>query len=246
MDGMALGFFLFATLLGGFTSGLTGFAAGLVVSGVWLHILTPLQTAVLIAAYGIVNQAYGVWKVRHALQWRRIMPFVIGGAVGVPLGASLVTFLNPAHLRIGVGALLILYSAYTLARPAFNPIKSNPIADGGIGVLNGLLGGLTGLGGVISTIWVQLGGGAKDTQRAVFQPVLFITMTMATLTFAATGHLFNIDILRLFVIGLPALLFGLWLGVRLYGKLDDAAFRKAILILLLISGLSLIVPAFSR
>lgn len=246
MDGTIIGLYLLATFLGGFTSGLTGFAAGLVVSGVWLQILTPLQTAVLIAAYGIVNQAYGIWKVRNALQWRRILPFVIGGAVGVPLGAWLVTYLNPEHLRIGVGVLLIAYSIYNLARPALPPIKSNRAIDGGVGVLNGLLGGLTGLGGVISTIWVQLGGGPKDAQRAVFQPVLFITMTMATLTFAATGHLFTVDILKLFLMGLPALLLGLWLGVRLYGKLDDAAFRKAILILLLISGMSLVGPAMLR
>lgn len=243
MDGMVIGLFLLATFFGGFTSGLTGFAAGLVVSGVWLQILTPLQTAVLIAAYGIVNQAYGVWKVRYALQWRRILPFVIGGAVGVPLGAYLVTYLNPAHLRIGVGVLLIAYSTYNLAHPKFTPITSSLALDGGIGVLNGLLGGLTGLGGVISTIWVQLGGGAKDAQRAIFQPVLFLTMTMATLTFAAAGHLFNMDIVKLFLMGLPALLLGLWLGVRLYGRLDDAAFRKAILILLLISGLLLVGPA---
>lgn len=246
MDGTLIALFLIATFLGGFTSGLTGFAAGLVVSGIWLHIITPLQTAVLIAAYGMINQAYGVWKVRHALQWRRILPFVIGGAVGVPLGAYLVTYLNPAHLRIGVGALLIVYSTYNLARPTFTPIKSNPATDVGIGVLNGLLGGLTGLGGVISTIWVQLGGGPKDTQRAIFQPVLFITMTMTTLTFAAAGHLFNVDILKLFLLGLPALLLGLWVGVTLYGRLDDAAFRKVILILLLISGLSLVLPAFFR
>lgn len=246
MDGMIIGLFLLATFLGGFTSGLTGFAAGLVVSGVWLQILTPLQTAVLIAAYGIVNQAYGIWKVRNALQWRRILPFVIGGAVGVPLGAYLVTYLNPAYLRVGVGVLLIAYSIYNLARPALDPIKSNRAIDGGIGVLNGLLGGLTGLGGVISTIWVQLGGGPKDAQRAVFQPVLFITMSMATLTFAASGHLFNMDIVKLFVMGLPASLLGLWLGVRLYGRLDDAAFRKAILVLLLISGVALVAPAFIR
>jgi uncharacterized membrane protein YfcA len=246
MDGITLGLFLLATFLGGFTSGLTGFAAGLVVSGVWLQILTPLQTAVLIAACGVVNQSYGIWKVRNALQWRRILPFVIGGAVGVPLGAYLVTYLDPAHVRIGVGVFLLLYSTYNLARPAIAPIKSNRAIDTGIGVLNGLLGGLTGLGGVISTIWVQLGGGAKDAQRAIFQPVLFMTMTMATLTFAASGHLFNVDILKLFFIGLPALLLGLWVGVKLYGKLDDAAFRKAILYLLLISGFALIVPAFFR
>lgn len=246
MDSMVIGLFLLATFLGGFTSGLTGFAAGLVVSGIWLHIITPLQTAVLIAAYGVVNQSYGIWKVRKAPQWRRIFPFVIGGSIGVPLGAYLVTYLNPAYVRIGVGVLLILYSAYNLVRPAIAPIKSNGAVDTGIGVLNGLLGGLTGLGGVISTIWVQLGGGAKDAQRAIFQPVLFLTMTMATLTFASAGHLFNADILKLFFIGLPALLLGLWVGVRLYGRLDDAAFRKAILVLLLVSGFSLVVPAFFR
>ena len=76
MDATFIGLFLIATFAVGFTSGLTGFAAGLVVSGIWLHIMTPLQSAVLIAAYEIVNQSYGTWKVRHALQWRRILPFV--------------------------------------------------------------------------------------------------------------------------------------------------------------------------
>jgi hypothetical protein len=130
MNGTLVALFLIATFLGGFTSGLTGFAAGLVVSGIWLHVITPLQTAVLIAAYDMVNQAYGVWKVRRALQWRRILPFVIGGAVGVPLGAYLVTYLNPAYLRIGVGALLIVYSIYNLVRPTFTPIKSNQVQYG--------------------------------------------------------------------------------------------------------------------
>jgi uncharacterized membrane protein YfcA len=146
-------------------------------------------------------------------------------------------------MRIGVGLVLILYSTYNLARPTFAPFDSNTPVDVGIGVLNGLLGGLTGLGGVIITIWCQLRGGPKDTQRAVFQPVIFITMTTTTITFAASGHLFKIDVAKLFFLGLPALLIGLWVGNTLYGKLDDAAFRKAILILLLVSGVVLVVPA---
>ena len=243
MDGIALSLYVAATFFGGFTSGLTGFAAGLVVSGVWLHVISPLQTAVLIAAYGVVNQAYGIWKVRQALRWRRVLPFVVGGGVGVPLGAYLLAYINPVHLRVGVGVLLILYAAYNLARPTLKPITSNAPTDVAVGLLNGLLGGLTGLGGVVSTIWVQLGGGPKDEQRAVFQPVLFMTMMMATLTFAASGYLLNFDILKLFLLGLPALMLGLWVGVAAYGKLDDAAFRKAILLLLLVSGLSLVAPA---
>jgi uncharacterized protein len=34
----------------------SGFAMGLVVSGVWLHIITPMQTATLIAGYGLLTQ----------------------------------------------------------------------------------------------------------------------------------------------------------------------------------------------
>jgi hypothetical protein len=32
---------------------------------------------------------------------------------------------------------------------------------------------------------------------------------------------------------------GLWVGFKLYGKLDDAAFRKVMLVLLLVAGLGL-------
>ena len=50
MDGFVLGLFLFAAFLGGFASGLAGFAMGFVVSGIWLHIITPIQTAALTPA----------------------------------------------------------------------------------------------------------------------------------------------------------------------------------------------------
>jgi len=42
------------------------------------------------------------------------------------------------------------------------------------------------------------------------------------------------------VLGLPALLAGLWLGFQFYGKLDDVTFRKLILLMLLLAGSALI------
>ena len=73
MDGSILTLFLAATFVGGIATGLAGFAFGLVVSGVWLHIFTPLQTASLIVGYGLFVQAYGIWKMRHAFDWRRVI-----------------------------------------------------------------------------------------------------------------------------------------------------------------------------
>jgi uncharacterized protein len=241
MDGWALGFFLLAAFLGGLASGIAGFAMGFVVSGIWLHILTPIQTTTLIVGYGLWTQGYGVWKLRHTLNWRQVAPFIIGGAIGVPIGTMLLTSINPAYLRTGVGVLLVLYSIYGLAQPAFKPIKAGVPADAGIGVLNGLFAGVTGLPGLIVTIWSQLRGWPKDVQRTVFQPVMLAAIVMNAVTLSLAGAV-TTETAELYVLGLPALLAGLWSGFKLYGKLDDAAFRKVILLLLLVSGLALIVP----
>jgi uncharacterized protein len=241
MDGSVLGLFLISTFFGGLTSGLAGFAAGLVVSGVWLHILTPMQTATLIACYGIVNQSYTVWKLRHAFSWRRVLPFIGGGLVGVPLGAAMLTAIDPAAMRFVIGVLLVCFSTYNLLKPTVSPIQAGPATDAGIGVLNGLIGGLTGLGGVIITVWTQMRDWPKDVQRTVFQPVIAATMMMSAVSFGLNGA-FTGDTIKLFFIGLPALIAGLWVGLKLYGRLDDIAFRKVILWLLLLSGIVLLIP----
>jgi hypothetical protein len=50
------------------------------------------------------------------------------------------------------------------------------------------------------------------------------------------------ETIKLYLLGLPLLLVGLWSGFKLYGKLDDEAFRRVILFLLLLSGLTLAIP----
>ena len=241
MDGWHLALFLAATYFGGLTSGLSGFAMGLVVSGVWLHLVSPQQNALLIVLCGLVTQGSGIWRVRHAINWWTIAPYIIGGAVGIPVGTALVTTVDPDTIRFTIGVLLLAYSLYSLIRPAFKPPKASCPADLGVGVINGLIGGLTGLGGVAVTVWCQLRGGKKDELRAVFQPVLFATFVMTTISFAIAGT-FTIETLKLYAFALPVLVAGIWSGFGLYGKLDDAAFRKVILVLLLASGVALIVP----
>jgi uncharacterized protein len=241
MDGWHLAFFLAATYFGGLTSGLSGFAMGLVVSGVWLHLVTPQQNALLIVLCGLVTQGAGIWRVRHAVNWRAIAPYIIGGAIGIPVGIALVTTVDPKTIRFGIGVLLLAYGLYSLLRPALKSPKASLSADLGVGVVNGLIGGLTGLGGVAVTVWCQLRGGKKDELRAIFQPVLFATFVMTAIAFAIAGT-FTVETLKLYAFALPVLVAGIWSGFGLYGRLDDAAFRKVILVLLLASGLALIVP----
>jgi uncharacterized membrane protein YfcA len=63
---------------------------------------------------------------------------------------------------------------------------------------------------------------------------------MTALWLGGTGMIGG-DTLALFLIGLPALALGTWAGLKLFGKLDDQAFRRIVLVLLMISGASLLV-----
>jgi uncharacterized membrane protein YfcA len=239
MDGIVLGLFLFAAFLGGFASGLAGFAMGFIVSGIWLHLITPIQTTTLIVGYGLLTQGYGVWKLRHALSWRNLAPFIVAGTISIPIGTLLLTHIDAAHLRTGVGALLVVYALYGLAKPAFKSVQVGVAADSTVGFFNGLLAGLTGLPGFIITVWCQMRGWSKDVQRAVFQPVMLAAMAVNAVSLTATGHV-TAEVAKLYALGLPAMLAGLWLGFKFYGKLDEATFRRLVLWLLLVSGVLLI------
>jgi uncharacterized protein len=238
MDGHLL-LFVIATFLGGFVSGFSGFAMGIVVSGIWLHIITPIQTAALIAGYGLLTQGYGIAKLRHELSWQNIWPLTLGTSIGVPIGVMLLTHTNPAYVRFGVGMLLVVYATYSLVRPPLGPFKISAPADIVIGITNGLLGGITGLGGIISTISCQLRGWSKDKQRAVFQPVLFAAFVIISISQLMAGS-YTVETLKLYGIGFPFMIAGIWIGFKLYGTINDEAFRKVVLLLVLIAGASLI------
>ena len=244
MDGLApvsIVLFALAGFAAAFVAGLAGFAFGLVAMAIWLHLLTPTQTAILITGYALIVQGYAVWKVRRAIKPRRLAPLVLGGLVGIPLGVELLRLVPAAPMRTGIGVFLVVFSLYSLFKPAIPPIKGErPLADGAIGVLSGIIGGATGLATILPTIWSTLRGWPKDEQRAVFQPVGVALFIVVAIWLGGTGTVDGMS-LRLFLIGLPGVLLGTWLGLKLYGRLDEAAFRKVVLLVLLLSGAALAV-----
>jgi uncharacterized protein len=237
--------FLLAAFLGALVAGLAGFAFGLIASPIWLHVIAPAQSAPLIAAFAVVIQGGTLWKLRHAIDIRRLLPFLIGGALGIPIGAEVLRWATPAQMRSLIGIGLVLFSVYSLVRPKLPKLEGGALADGIVGVISGLVGASSGLAGIPIVIWASLRGWTKDEQRAVFQPVVVATFVMMLVWFGAIGTV-TAETARLFMLGLPSVLIGTWLGFWLYAKLNEATFRTVVLILLLLSGLSLLPAAFTR
>ena len=236
---LQLSLFLGATFAAALVAGVTGFAFALIAAAVWLHILTPLQTATLTICYGLLVQGYGFWKMRHAFNWNRIWPFVLGGAPGVAIGIQVLRWANPATMRMGIAAFLVLYSIYGLARPALKPIQAGVLADTAVGFVSGAVGAMAGFPGILIVIWCSLRGWPRDAQRGVFQPVSVALLGMSAAGLAATGSI-SVGTVMLFLIGLPAVALGTWAGFSLYGRIDEEAFRKIVLWLLLAAGIFLL------
>ena len=135
---MDLALFFVATLLGAVVAGVAGFAFGLIASAIWLHIISPAQSAPLIAASAILIQGATLWKLRHAIQISRLVPFIVGGAVGIPLGTAALAWASPNQMRTFIGVALVVFGLYSLARPTLPAVKGSAIADSIVGLLSGV------------------------------------------------------------------------------------------------------------
>lgn len=231
-----LALFIVATFAAATVAGLVGFAFGLLAGAIWLHFLPAQEMAILVAGFGLLIQGMAVWKLRHALNLPRLLPFVLGGVAGVPLGGEILRYASAAQLRAGIAVIMIAYSLYSLARPTLpTATAGGRTADTGVGLLSGVLGGATGLAGILTIIWCGLRGWPADQQRAVFQPAMIATFAAIVLWFAGTGRI-GASSLTLLAVGAPAVLAGSRLGLRLYARLDEVWFRRFVLGALLLSG----------
>jgi len=228
-------------LCGGFVSGLAGFGTGLVALGFWLHVVNPVVAAALVVICSVVGQIQSLYILRHAVTWHRIWPFLIGGVLGVPIGVAALRFVEPKTLKVFLGTLLVGYTGVTLGLRRF-PTTSwgGKVADGLIGFGGGALGGVAGLSGPLPTIWCSVRGWNADAQRGVYQPFNLAILATALCIYFTQGILTE-QVWWFAVACLPATILGAYLGVRLYGRVNEKQFRAMVLWLLLASGIALTV-----
>ena len=226
--------------VGGVASGGAGFAFALAASAIWLHALEPAQTTALTVTCGTLLQFVTVWPFRKEIDRSRLTPFVIGAAIGVPLGVAVLSSVDVPKLKIAIGAGLAVYGAYALIAPRLPRVSAGGRkADVAVGIAGGVLGGIGGYSGVLPTIWSQLRGWPKATARAVYQPyILFANF----LTIALLGAVaFDSRGVSLFLLALPALALGGWAGLSIFSRLDERLFRRFLAGMLLVSGLALLI-----
>ena len=227
-------------LVAGFVNGLSGTGYALVALGFWLQAMPPITAAPVLALCSVGGHIQSLPSIWHGVRWPRLWPFLSAGLLGVPLGTFLLDFVRVQPLKLGVGVLLIFYSSWMafVRRP---PIVTGGgrLADAAAGFAGGVMGGMASLSGPAPTIWVQLRGWNKNEQRGVNQPFNMAVLATALASAAVAGFLDRTFVVWA-VITLPTTLIGARLGLTLYRRIDDAQFRRIVLVLLALSGATLI------
>jgi uncharacterized membrane protein YfcA len=234
---------LAGAFVGGLVSGLTGFGTGLVTLPVWLLVIPPLLASPLVVLCSIVGQLQTLPAIWHAIDVRRLAPFVLAGIVGVPLGAWALPHVPAGAFRAGVGVILVVVCGFLLASRTQYRIEGRVrAADAFIGICSGVLGGLAGLSGALLTLWASFRGWGKDERRAVFQGFNTSILVLALAAQAVAGYL-TPEVWWLLLAALPGTVTGAWIGRRIYARLNVAAFHRVVLSLLLLAGAAMVVTA---
>ncbi|MBW8858055.1 MAG: TSUP family transporter [Bradyrhizobium sp.] len=147
----------------------------------------------------------------------------------------------PLIFRVGFGVFLAAYAAYMLFRPAVALVRQaqSRRRDAMVGFAGGFVGGLTAMPGALPTIWCDLRGLPKNQQRGLVQPFI-ATMQLLALLLMMSRRTLPTGMLNDFIISLPALLMGTVAGIVMFGRVNESAFRRVVLIILLIAGLGLL------
>jgi len=228
-----------STFFGSLAAGLAGFAFSAIAGAMLSHRLPPIEAVPLLLACSITTQLLSITRLWGTMQWRLTIPYLIGGIIGIPVGASLLEGFSPHTFAVGFGIFLSCYSTYMLLRPPFTFNAGGRVAEIAAGFAGGITGGATAMPGAIPTIWCNLKGLSKIQQRAIVQPFILI-MQIATMAYFSKLGILVSGTWTMYLWCVPAVVAGTFLGLWLFERVDDGKFRRLVLFFLLISGGTLI------
>lgn len=221
-------------MLAGITSGLAGFGFS-AIGALSLILLPPTLAISLLLTLSNCTQLWSfasLWpKLRQQVKsWsHKDSPFAfcLGGVLGLPLGAALfqrmsISLLRPATWRIRGGGESWVPSVL-------------------VGATGGFVGGFTAFPGSALVIWNGLKGTPGDESRSLTQPyIMFMQIVGLALMVGTRPAVFDSAFFLMFAVLAPVSLIGSALGTATYKCYAQLNCRKLCLLLLGLSGLSLV------
>lgn len=223
--------FLFAGLI----QGLTGFGGGLVAIPLLCLIMDVKFAIPLAILNGLVITTTMAYTLRSSLDWRKILPLLIGSIPGVFAGTILLKLADPVVLNRLLGVLLISISTLNLI---IRPKPLNPSALWGYiaGFFTGAINAAVGAGGPPAIIYTTLTNWKKDEIKATLSGFFMLNGYLTVVVYAFHGMITE-NTLTSFVFTLFFVVLGTFAGSRISGRINRRAYLRIVYILLLGLGI---------
>ncbi|MCY3982145.1 MAG: sulfite exporter TauE/SafE family protein [Alphaproteobacteria bacterium] len=226
-----------AFLVAAFVKGLTGLgfstcALPLLALSIGIREALPLVLAPSIASNLLVMRGAGHFR---ETVWR-FWPLGLAALPGIAFGIILLVWIDPLAAGAALGAVLVGYATFALARPALAlpPRLERPL-QWPVGFVNGAVNGLT--GSQVMPLLPYLLALQLDPGRFV-QAIncVFTVSSLAMIVGLSQAGLLTGPAVVLSVLGLLPVWVGVTLGEALRRRLPADSFRKAVLGLLILLG----------
>lgn len=233
---------LLVAVVSGFVKGVVGFSMPTIFISALSSFLSPeLALAGLILPTLVTN---GMQALRQGVgeAWRslkRFWLFLAVGAVVLVGSAQLVTAIPAPLLYIAIGVPVALFTGLQLLGWSPKLSSANKVAEVLIGAFAGFVGGLSGIWGPPTVMYLS----AIDTPKQEQMRIQGVVFGLGALTLFA-AHLQS-GVLRVETIPFSAILvvpavIGVWLGFQVQDRIDQRRFRQITSWVLLLAGLNLI------
>ncbi len=218
----------------GFAIGAIGFGFGLTTTPVMLLFLDPQTVVVVVNAVSVLAFGLVLIETREHVHYRELTPTAIAGALGAPIGVYALSALDPSALRIGISALVLAITALVVVKTEWRvpkPRITGPVLGFGVAAM------VTGLaiGGPLLVLFFLGRGMARQPVRASMA-FFFLVMYITALGGYFLQGLMTSDRLLLAAATAPAVAIGYWLSVRLTGRMNEKAFRQAVVVVIVMTS----------
>lgn len=223
---------------------MVGFAYGVIMSIFIHHGLAAADVVFIVVGGAMVLNLGMLPRFWSELRWRAALPYMVGAALGLPLGFHLLRHLDPRSIRAFVALLVIAYGLFALRQQSRQPlrfsVRHGRAVDGSIGFTGGVIGGISGLGPLVPGVWFGLRGMSKIEQRAIAQPFgMFIQGTMLVWLLASSSV--SRQAVEGLAVATPVMLGAAFIGLRGFDRLSTAHFQRAVVVLAIFGAIVLLV-----
>ena len=104
-----------AVFVGALVQGTLGFGIAFVATPVFMLFLPPAAVPAIMALVGLVNNVIVLAQARRVISLRIVVPLVVAGLAGLPLGAWLLSSADPRLFKLGLGVLVVLLAVLMLS-----------------------------------------------------------------------------------------------------------------------------------